>query len=71
MKLPHFMAHRWGKWEQYAVRRSALALQPTADAPFVTFSGTASATRVRYQERRERRHCEVCGTEQDREVRTG
>ena len=61
MRVPHWLACRWAKWEPYTGQftRTAQVLRGVTvplDRP------------VEYSEKRERRRCEVCGRTQDREI---
>jgi hypothetical protein len=50
-------SHKWTKWEQY---------------PWVgTIRFFDDRAAIPKSERRQRRHCEICGTEQDEKVRNG
>jgi hypothetical protein len=52
--------HKWSRWEQYETRGIAS-----------TVSLSTGKIEIPYSERRQRRHCEICGKEQDELVRKG
>ena len=51
--------HAWSKWEQYKWQGVQTTISP---------EGVPCSEPIPHSERRERRHCTVCGTEQDFEL---
>lgn len=63
MKLPHWIHHDWGRWQQYQETGTMIQVDLTALG--------MSPTPVDYAETRQRRLCQRCGTMQDRLVKKG
>lgn len=62
MRLPHWLAHRWGSWSQYKVEVEAE--QPAAD-----YAVWRSGPVPTFWQVRQRRLCTVCHKMQDELVR--